>query len=92
MVREVQWNVQRSKKLHLDWFEPDWPVGCMDEKALDEVNQGFAAIAMQMEDLLPELLRPADTPQTATATLELLEQLLSIIANRMAHIQSLIEA
>lgn len=62
------------------------PVGCMDEKILDKVNARFAAIAMQIEDILQELLRPKGSPQAAIMALERLSGQIDISAKDVAEI------
>lgn len=90
MLCEVQWNVERRQKLHLDWMGFTRPVGSMDEKTLDEINQRFAAIAMQMEDMLSELLEPVRSHQEVKSTLKELSGLMGAIGIQRTEIQKLI--
>lgn len=63
MLGEVQWNVQRSRKLHLDWCGPTGATGRMDEEITDQVRERFAAIPMLMEDMSASLLEPITSRQ-----------------------------
>lgn len=58
MTYEVQWNVQRGQKLHLDWGALVRATRRMDDETLDQVQERFAAIAMLMEDMSASLLEP----------------------------------
>jgi hypothetical protein len=76
MIGEVQWNVKRAQKLHLDWRDPARATGCMDNEILDQVQERFAAIAMLIEDVSARLLATSGNVQEATDKMKLLRRTL----------------
>jgi hypothetical protein len=79
MMGEVQWNVQRGQKLHLDCRDQTRATGCMDDETRDQVQERFATIAMLMEDVSARLLSISGNAQDANTALSLLRLTLLLI-------------
>lgn len=90
MIGEVQWNVQRGQKLHLDWCGPTRSTGCMDDATLDQVRERFAAIAMLMEDMSASLLEAITSREEMVFRYGELELALSELQNQTEIVRNIL--
>lgn len=79
MLDEVQWNVQRSQKLHLDWMGQRWPTSVMDKEREDLIKQLSARVAMILEDVSAACLETNLNQTTISALQQSLRDGLSLL-------------
>lgn len=62
----------------------------MDQNKLDQINGGFANVAMLLEDVLPGLLEPATSDEAAVSRLKQVIGLLEAIGRKTSKIEKIL--